>query len=106
MQGQFVVLDSGVGIMLFDQCGNLLRKIMRRLGEKMELKDVMSICVTTRGEIVVADTKIMVFDCLGNFVREFGWKSLKEGCRGRYQVLSIQSIIHQLGWIVSGSGHG
>ena len=79
---------------------------MRKLGEKLEFKDVTSVCVTQRvrattgavkcssnwkfqfqGDIVLADTRIMVFDSRGNFIREFGWKSLKEGCRGRYQVI-------------------
>ena len=27
LQGQFVVLDTGVGVLVFDQCGNLLRKM-------------------------------------------------------------------------------
>ena len=38
-------------------------------------------------QVVVADTRILVFDLdTGNYVREFGWRTLKEGGRGRYQV--------------------
>ena len=65
----------------------LNRKIGRKMaGDKGQFKDVMSVCVTNSGEIVVADTRIVVFDMEGNFIREFGWKTLKEGCKGRYQV--------------------
>ena len=65
----------------------LCRKIGRKLaGDKGQFKDVMSVCVTAAGEIVIADTRIVVFDMDGNYLREFGWKTLKEGCRGRYQV--------------------
>ena len=47
----------------------------------------MSVCVTREGEIVVADTRILVLDMEGNIIREFGWRTLQEGCRGRYQVM-------------------
>ena len=52
-----MVLDTGVGIMLFDQCGNLVRKILRRLGEKMDLKDVMSVCVTVTVTSVLSQVR-------------------------------------------------
>ena len=61
----------------------------RKIGRKdrsCRLKEMVSVCVTRDGEIVLADTRIVVFDMEGNMVREFGWKTLKEGCRGRYQV--------------------
>ena len=56
----------------------------------------MAVCVTQgeRPEIVVADTRILVFDLdTGAYKREFGWKTLKEGCRGRYQVSEIKAVI-------------
>jgi len=89
-RGEFVVVDTSVGVLLFDQCGKLIRKIGRKLaGDKGQFKDVMSVCVTAAGEIVIADTRIVVFDMDGNYLREFGWKTLKEGCRGRYQGLTM-----------------
>lgn len=89
-RGEFVVVDNSVGILVFDQCGKLLRKIVRKsAGERGQFKDVMSVHVTPGGEIVIADTRIMVYDMQGTFVREFGWKTLKEGCRGRYQGLTM-----------------
>ena len=54
----------------------------------------MAVCVAQgeRPEIVVADTRIIVFDLdTGSYVREFGWKTLKEGCRGRYQVTRVMT---------------
>ena len=76
--------------------------IIRKLGTKLGsgerggggrggYREVTSVCVAAGAgagaQVVVADTRILVFDLdTGNYVREFGWRTLKEGGRGRYQV--------------------
>ena len=38
-RGEFVVVDNSVGILVFDQCGKLLRKIVRKsAGERGQFK--------------------------------------------------------------------
>ena len=80
----------------------MTRKIARKIGgaggggERGQFKDIMAVCVTQgeRPEIVVADTRILVFELdTGLYKREFGWKTLKEGCRGRYQVVSEIKVV-------------
>ena len=80
--------------------------IIRKLGTKLGsgerggggrggYREVTSVCVAAGAgagagagpQVVVADTRILVFDLdTGDYVREFGWRTLKEGGRGRYQV--------------------
>ena len=76
--------------------------IIRKLGTKLGsgerggggrggYREVTSVCVAAGAgagqQVVLADTRILVFDLdTGDYVREFGWRTLKEGGRGRYQV--------------------
>jgi len=88
-EGDIIVADNGVGILVFEPCGKLIRKIGKKGTEKGQFRELFSVCVSQQGEIIVADTRIVVFDKNGNFVREFGWKTPKEGSRGRYQGLAM-----------------
>jgi len=89
--GDFVVADNGVGVLVFEPCGKLIRKIGKKGAEKGEFRELFSVCVSQQGEIIVADTRIVVFDKNGKFIREFGWKTPKEGSRGRYQGLAMDN---------------
>ena len=87
--GEVLVADNGVGaVLVFEPSGKLLRKIGRKGSKAGEFKEISSLCVSYEGDTIVADTRIIVFNAAGDFVREIGCSG-KEGGRGRYSGLSI-----------------
>merc|ERR1712123_479975 len=88
--GDVFVADNGVGcILVFESCGKLKKKIGCKGKNKGEFKELSSVCVGPDGEIIVADTRIIVFSANGEFLREIGTVSSKDGPRGRYCGVSV-----------------
>lgn len=87
---EVLIADNGVGcILVFESCGKLKRKIGCKGKNKGEFKELSSVCVGPDGEIIVADTRIIVFSANGEFLREIGTVSSKDGPRGRYCGVSV-----------------
>ena len=77
---EMLISDNGVGcILVFESCGKLKRKIGCKGKNKGEL------CVGPDGEIMVSETRIIVFGA--NW--EIGTVSSKDGPRGRYSGVSV-----------------
>lgn len=86
--GEVLVADNGVGaIMVFETSGKLLRKIGKKGNKKGEFKEISSLCVSHEGDIIVADTRIIVFNSGGEFIKEIGCFG-KESPKGRYSGLA------------------
>ena len=81
--------DGVVCILVFESCGTLRRKIGCKGKNKGEFKELSSVCVGPDGEIIVSDTRIIVFSANGEFLREIGTVSSKDGPRGRYCGVSV-----------------
>jgi len=87
--GEVFVADNGVGaILMFDASGKLIRKIGKKGNKRGEFRDMSSVCVSNEGDIIVADTRIIVFNPDGEFIKEMGC-SEKEGPKGRYSGLAV-----------------
>jgi len=87
---EVLIADNGVGcILVFESCGKLKRKIGCKGKNKGEFKELSSVCVGPDGEIIVADTRVIVFSANGEFLREIGTVSSKDGPRGRYCGVSV-----------------
>jgi len=93
---EVLIADNGVGsILVFESCGKLKKKIGRKGKNKGEFKELSSVCIGPRGEIIVADTRIVVFSPAGEFLREIG--SCKDtGARGRFCGVSVDGKGHLL----------
>merc|ERR1719318_858235 len=90
--GDVFVADNGVGsVMVFESCGKLKRKIGEKGKKPGNFKEMSSVCICDNGDLIVGDTRIVVFNSSGEFVREFGGMKTKEGSRGRYCGLSLDS---------------
>ena len=86
--GDVLVADNGVGsVMVFESCGKLKKKIGRKGGKKGDFKEMSSLCIGPAGEIIVADTRIIVFNAAGEFLRELGGGP--EAGRGRYSGVAV-----------------
>lgn len=91
--GDVYVADNGVGsVLVFESCGKLKRKIGQK-GKKIgNFKEMTSLCICENGDLLVGDSRIIVFDSkTGDFLREISGLTTKEGNRGRYCGLSIDS---------------
>jgi tripartite motif-containing protein 2/3 len=75
--GDMLVADNGVGsIMVFESCGKLKKKIGKKGTKKGDFKEMSSLCISPlNGDIIVADTRIIVFNSDGEFCRELGGAS-------------------------------
>ena len=95
---EVLIADNGVGsILVFESCGKLKKKIGRKGKNKGEFKELSSVCIGPKGEIIVADTRIVVFSPSGEFLREIGSVSCKDsGARGRYCGVSVDRHGHLL----------
>merc|ERR1719220_1295444 len=92
---EVVIADNGVGsILVFESCGKLKKKIGRKGKAKGEFKELSSVCIGPAGEIIVADTRIIVFSPSGDFIREIG--GVGGGARGRFCGVSVDSQGHLL----------
>ena len=91
---EVLIADNGVGsILVFESCGKLKKKIGAKGKGKGEFKELSSVCIGPRGEIIVADTsKIIVFSPSGDLVlTEIG-----QGGRGRFCGVSVDRQGHLL----------
>jgi len=92
---EVVIADNVVGsILVFESCGKLKKKIGRKGKAKGEFKELSSVCIGPAGEIIVADTRIIVFSPSGDFIREIG--GVGGGARGRFCGVSVDSQGHLL----------
>lgn len=90
--GDVFVADNGVGsVMVFESSGKLKKKIGEKGKKAGNLKEMSSVCICDNGDLIVGDTRIVVFNSSGQFVREFGGMKTKEGSRGRYCGVSLDS---------------
>jgi len=88
--GDVYVADNGVGsVMVFESCGKLKKKIGEKGKKPGNFKEMSSVCICDNGDVIVGDTRIIVFNSSGEFLREFGGIKTKEGSRGRYCGLSL-----------------
>jgi tripartite motif-containing protein 2/3 len=91
--GDVYVADNGVGsVMVFESCGKLKRKIGEKGKKPGNFKEMSSVCICENGDLIVGDTRIIVFNRSGEFVREFGGVKTKDAAgRGRYCGLALDS---------------
>jgi len=99
--GDVLVADNGVGaIMVFESCGKLKKTIGKKGSKPGEFKEISSLCVTSGDDIIVADTRIIVFNRDGVFQREFGGSAgataitgggAASVARGRYSGVAVDS---------------
>ena len=90
--GDVFVADNGVGsVMVFESCGKLKKKIGEKGKKPGNFKEMSSVCICDNGDLVVGDTRIIVFKSTGEFIREFGGVKTKDGMRGRYCGLSLDA---------------
>ena len=94
---EVLIADNGVGsILVFESCGKLKKKIGRKGKGKGEFKELSSVCIGPAGEIIVADTRIIVFSPSGEFIREVGGVGGGAGARGRFCGVSVDRQGHLL----------
>ena len=94
---EVLIADNGVGsILVFESCGKLKKKIGRKGKGKGEFKELSSVCIGPGGEIIVADTRIIVFSPSGQFIREIGGVGGSGGARGRFCGVSVDRAGHLL----------
>lgn len=67
-----VVADNGIGsVLVFETSGKLLKTVGNRGNGRGQFKDISAVCVApSSGDIIVADSRIQVFNSAGDFVRE------------------------------------
>ena len=96
-EDEVLIADNGVGsILVFESCGKLKKKIGRKGKGKGEFKELSSVCIGPAGEIIVADTRIIVFSPSGEFIREIGGGGGGAGARGRFCGVSVDRQGHLL----------
>jgi len=75
-----LIADNGVGaVLVFESSGKLKRRIGSKGKKVGQFKELGGVCLGPAGEVVVADTRILVFSAAGEFLRELGG-----GKGGRY----------------------
>jgi len=89
--GDVFVADNGVGsVMVFESCGKLKKKIGEKGKKPGNFKEMSSVCICDNGDLIVGDTRIIVFKSSGEFIREFGGIKTKDAVsRGRYCGLAL-----------------
>ena len=100
-EGDVYVADNGVGaVLVFESCGKLVRKVGEKGKKAGQLREMSAVCICDKtGEVIVADTRILVFSKEGKFLREFGGAGGREekgpggkeekGAKGRFCGLSL-----------------
>jgi len=87
---EILIADNGVGsILIFEPCGKLKGRIGRKGKGPGEFKELSSVCIGPNGEIIVGDTRIIVFSSSGEFQKEIGVVTTKEGVKGRYTGVAV-----------------
>ena len=91
-EGDVYVADNGVGsVLVFESCGKLKKKIGEKGKKVGQFKEMAAVCICDNGDIVVADSRILVFSKAGAFLREIGGSGMG-GVGGRESVGSRDSI--------------
>ena len=91
-EGDVYVADNGVGsVLVFESCGKLKKKIGEKGKKAGQFKEMAAVCICDNGDLVVADSRILVFSKAGVFLREIGGSGSGLGC-GRESVGSRDSI--------------
>jgi len=89
---EILIADNGVGsVLIFEPCGKLKGKIGKKGKGTGEFKELSSICIGPQGEIIVGDTRVIVFNSNGEFQQELGCVTSKEGAKGRYTGVAVDS---------------
>ena len=66
-----VIADNGIGsVLVFETSGKLLKTIGSRGSGRGQFKDISAVTVAPSGDILVADSRIQVFNSNGDFIRE------------------------------------
>ena len=94
--GDVYVADNGVGsVLVFESSGKMKRRIGEKGKKPGQFREMSSVCVCDNGDLVVGDSRILVFASSGQFLREFGGTGGSGGSReekgslkGRYCALS------------------
>jgi len=105
-EGDVYVADNGVGaVLVFESCGKLKKKIGEK-GKKLgQFKEMAALCICDNGDLLVADTRILVFSKAGVFLREFGGSGVGVS-GGRESVGSRDSMGSREGATSSSSSKG
>jgi tripartite motif-containing protein 2/3 len=83
---EVLIADNGVGaVLLFESSGKLKRRIGSRGKGAGQFKELGGVCVGPGGEVLVADTRILVFSAAGEFLRALGG-----GRGGRYCGVQVE----------------
>ena len=94
-EGDVYVADNGVGsVLVFESCGKLKKKIGEKGKKVGQFKEMAAVCICDNGDLVVADSRILVFSKAGAFLREMGGSGSERvgGGGGRESVGSRDSI--------------
>lgn len=91
--GDVFVADNGVGsVLVFESSGKLKYKIGEKGKKPGNFKDMSSVLVCDNGDLLVGDTRVILFNSkTGEFISEVGGTKPKDGTRGRYCGLSMDS---------------
>jgi len=82
---EVLIADNGVGaVLVFESSGKLKRRIGSKGKGAGKFKELGGVCVGPGGEVLVADTRIIIFSAAGDFLREIGG-----GKGGRYCGLQV-----------------
>ena len=82
---EVLIADNGVGaVLVFESSGKLKRRIGSKGKGAGKFKELGGVCVGPGGEVLVADTRIIIFSAAGEFLREIGG-----GKGGRYCGLQV-----------------
>merc|ERR1711974_533739 len=93
-EGDVYVADNGVGsVLVFESCGKLKKKIGEKGKKAGQFKEMAAVCICDNGDLVVADSRILVFSKAGAFLREIGGSGsgVGGGC-GRDSVGSKEGV--------------
>ena len=83
---EILIADNGVGsVLVFESSGKLKRRIGSKGKGPGQYRELGGVCVTPGGEVVVADTRILVFSSQGELLREMGG-----GKGGRYTGVAVE----------------
>ena len=83
---EILIADNGVGaVLVFESSGKLKRRIGGKGKGPGGFKELGGICLGPGGEVVVADTRVIVFSAQGEFLREMGG-----GKGGRYCGVQVE----------------
>lgn len=69
--GHVYVADNGVGaVLVFESSGKLLRQIGMKGTDKGQFKNISAVTLAPNGNVIVADSRIQVFEPMGDCIEE------------------------------------